>query len=265
MRIMFWNTHNNDNINSIINRIILNYKIDIAVLAEYSDNIDRLVERLSVNYIDMMQYHNPGCDKIDIIGNITNVSPGFQDHHFSIQIINNNYILCAAHLPSQIYSGSDERRRIVIQNIIENIQTHEKKLNSKRTIIVGDMNEDPYDNGCLLSSNFFGIPSRNDAIKESKIIEGKSFEMFYNPMWNCFGDFSHPPGTCYYYNSSNPKNSFWHIFDQVMIRPCLVNDFIEKQLKIITTDGTNTLLDDQGHPNKSISDHLPIIFELKER
>ena len=81
--------------------------------------------------------------------------------------------------------------------------------------------------------------------------------MFYNPMWNLLGDFQYPPGT-YYYKSSQEKTEFWNIFDQVMIRPQLRNRFVDTSLKIITETETTSLVD------KKISDHLPIVFEVKE-
>lgn len=87
--------------------------------------------------------------------------------------------------------------------------------------------------------------------------------MFYNPMWNLFGDFSYPPGT-YYHNGSEPVNSFWNIYDQVMIRPGMKKCFVEKSLKIITDMQKYSLVDKLKHPRKDISDHLPIVFEIKE-
>jgi len=53
------------------------------------------------------------------------------------------------------------------------------------------------------------------------------------------------------------------MFDQVLIRPSLIDIFDVKELKIITTTGTEMLLSDTGIPNKRVaSDHLPLVFEL---
>lgn len=82
-------------------------------------------------------------------------------------------------------------------------------------------------------------------------------------MWNLLGDFQYPPGT-YYYKSSQEKTEFWNIFDQVMIRPQLRNRFVDTSLKIITETETTSLVDKNRHPSKKISDHLPIVFEVKE-
>lgn len=263
MRVLFWNTHNND-INQTICDIIWENKINIAILAEYNASVSNLLDRLSANSVPMKQYLSAGCEKIILLGNIDNIQPGFQSNRFSIQIVAEKLIICAAHLPSSIYGESSGRRRIVIQSIVKEIERTESELNTKYSIIVGDMNEDPYDDGCLSADNFHGLPCKTDALRESRIIEGKSFSMFYNPMWNFFGDFSSPPGT-YYYDGSSIRNSFWHIYDQVLVRPCLLKDrFDERSLRIVTQSGIDSLLDERAHPNKKFSDHLPIIFEIKE-
>lgn len=259
MRIMFWNTYKNTSINQIICEIAKENNVDIIFLAEYEDNIQSLICAL-----DMQSYFTLGCDRIKVIGKKKNVEPGIQGTRYSIQIIENKYILCAMHLPSQMRYGHQERRNIIIQTILNDLQDTEKRLNSKRTIILGDFNEDPYEDGCLSAVNFHGLPSMNDALKSYRIIEGKQFEMFYNPMWNLFGDFNFPPGT-YYYAGSDPKCSYWHIFDQVMIRACLKNEFLKDSLEIITKAGKKDLLNTKGYPNKEYSDHLPIVFEIQEQ
>ena len=88
-------------------------------------------------------------------------------------------------------------------------------------------------------------------------------KMFYNPMWNLLGDFNYPPGT-YYYKGNKEKNEFWNIFDQVIVRPRLRSNFVDKELKIITKTQTVSLVTQNQHPNKEISDHLPIVFQLME-
>ena len=82
-------------------------------------------------------------------------------------------------------------------------------------------------------------------------------------MWNFFGDFEKPPGTCYF-PTSKAECTYWHIFDQVMIRPCLREQFIKESLEIVTHTSAILLIDKKGHPNKEFSDHFPIVFEIKE-
>ena len=58
--------------------------------------------------------------------------------------------------------------------------------------------------------------------------------------------------------------AIWNIYDQVIIRPALRARFVENSLRIIKETKTRFLLDSNGHPDKKISDHLPIVFEIKE-
>lgn len=80
-------------------------------------------------------------------------------------------------------------------------------------------------------------------------------------MWGKFGDRQDgPPGT-YYYDKSRLSEYFWHMFDQVLIRPELVEQFQNSSLEIISKIGGTDLLDRSGQPNsKDLSDHLPIKF-----
>lgn len=155
------------------------------------------------------------------------------------------------------------KRGIAIARIVEEIQIQEEKLGIEKTIIVGDINENPYETGCLGASGFHGIPVYKDTMKKYRVIMDESFKMFYNPMWNLLGDFSFPPGT-YYYSGNEVENSFWNVYDQVMIRPCLRGQFVDDELKILCETKKRKLIDANNHPDKKISDHLPIVFEIME-
>jgi hypothetical protein len=80
-------------------------------------------------------------------------------------------------------------------------------------------------------------------------------------MWGCFGDRTPGPAGSYYYNDSAPLVYFWNIFDQVLLRPELMESL--KELKILDSDGEQLLVNERGRPNASeLSDHLPLLFRL---
>lgn len=262
MKFAFWNVNKNKSINGYIAEIVIENDIDIVVLAEYEDDRYELINQLKNNNMDMSQYFTAGCDRIIILGKVKNVVPANQDKYYTVQVINDKYVLCGMHLPSQMYSGHQEMRNIIIQRILRDIRDIEKVYGDQNTILVGDMNENPYEIGCLSASNFHGIPCYEIAKKLTRTVSDETFKMFYNPMWNFFGDFNNPPGTYYY--ASGPNISFWNIYDQVMIRPGLRKKFMSDSLKILTKTKNKLLLNKNNCPNKDISDHLPIIFEIKE-
>ena len=82
-------------------------------------------------------------------------------------------------------------------------------------------------------------------------------------MWNHFGNFPSPPAGTYFYDSSTQINYYWNMFDQVMIRPDLLEYFHDEKLQILTSAGSTHLLNTSGRPDQQVaSDHLPIMFEL---
>lgn len=263
MKILFWNTSKNPRINSYIQDIIIDNKIDIIVLAEYKANIDSLKSMLYKYDINMNQYESIGCDRITLLGNYKDIEPAFQNAYCSLQVIQSKYILACVHLPSKLHCDRS-KKDIVVREIIYEIQMLEEALSCDNTILVGDFNENPYEFGCLAADGFHGLPDYIEAKRKYRKILGNKFKMFYNPMWNLLGDFSFPSGT-FFYNGNDVENPFWNIFDQVMIRPCLRKKFIDDELKIIYQAGESSLINSKiNRPEKKISDHLPIVFEIRE-
>ena len=206
MKYLFWNTHNNKEINPILCDLIIENDISVVILAEYSANIKTLCTLLKTCGVHMQEGTTIGCERINILVNCrVNIEPELQTDRASFQIINKSTILCGLHLNSQIYSDNEERRNIYIGQIVSNILAVEKKIGTNNSIVVGDFNINPYDKSCISATKFHGIPIYEEARKKSRKVAGQEFYMFYNPMWNFFGDFSEPYGT-YYHSSADTIN-----------------------------------------------------------
>jgi len=149
----------------------------------------------------------------------------------------------------------------------------EKKVKHDRTVIVGDFNMNPFEDGIVGAEGLNAAMSRRVAEKEQRTVDRVKYPFLYNPMWSFFGDSTHadhpplsplhePPGTCYY-PAGESRWHHWNIFDQVLLRPSLLPCFNNKDLQIVTTDGTTRLIDTDGLPERVLlSDHLPILFKL---
>jgi hypothetical protein len=122
----------------------------------------------------------------------------------------------------------------------------------------------PFEAGIVNANGLHGIASRQIAQKKIRRVQNKSYPFFYNPMWNLLGDFTPgPPGT-FYCNSAEHTEYFWYMFDQVLIRPELIDAFSYKDLQILFSDGEQSLLSQLGVPDKKVgSDHLPILFKIR--
>ena len=62
-------------------------------------------------------------------------------------------------------------------------------------------------------------------------------------MWRFLGEHEtgHPAGTCYYH-SSRMITTFWHVFDQVLVPPGLLDRFPEESVQVVTRVGDQSLV-----------------------
>lgn len=122
---------------------------------------------------------------------------------------------------------------------------------------------DPFEAGIAGVQGLHGVRTRALAEKGARTVDGEQYHFFYNPMWQHFTDTDTKAPGSYYYLSSRPVAYFWHLFDQVLIRPDLLQYFQNQQVRIIDHDGEQSLLTDRGLPDDTIaSDHLPLLFQL---
>ncbi len=145
-------------------------------------------------------------------------------------------LLGAVHFGSKMYlSENDQALRCTI--LAQQIREAETRVGHSRTLLIGDFNMNPFEVGMVAANGLHAIMDREIAKKESRMIQGNKYEYFYNPLWNYFGDMTPGPVATYYKDKSTEVNYYWHIFDQVLVRPMLINELSYDTLKIITNVG----------------------------
>lgn len=261
MKILFWNTHRNDKINPYIMKLVEYNEIDVLVLAEYTGDISELNGLLDQSNKRLFKWSTNGCKRIQIWGNYVDITPAEQNKYFSIQIVNKKYIICGVHMYSDLNGEHLDERISLAEEIKYSIKQTTMQLNSENVIVIGDMNESPYDKSCLSAKGFHAMPALKMSDKSSRTIYDREYEKMYNPMWNLFGDFQYPPGT-YYRTDSKLYNPCWYMLDQVIISKSMIPLMVRENLKIITECGKDVLYTDQRYPNTNISDHFPIMCEF---
>ncbi|MGL4553698.1 MAG: hypothetical protein ACRC33_21250, partial [Gemmataceae bacterium] len=173
---------------------------------------------------------------------------------------------------SKLYR-SDDSQTLAAPVFSPVIRRAEKRVAHERTVLVGDLNLNPFDPAMVGAEGLNAVMTRDLALNEVRVVDGQSYPFFYNPMWSHFGDSGHdirppghadhePPGTCYY-SARESRWYYWNMLDQVLLRPTLLSRFDDRDLKVLTTDGTTSFLTARGLPDASeVSDHLPLWFGL---
>jgi endonuclease/exonuclease/phosphatase family metal-dependent hydrolase len=171
-----------------------------------------------------------------------------------------SFLLVAIHWKSLMWrtKGSQDGALFELSRMIMEV---EKARGHDRTVVIGDLNSEPYYDGMISSSGMHAVMSRAVASRGSREVSpfGAS-PFFYNPMWSLYGDESDgPPGT-YFRQGTEELTQFWHVFDQVLVRPALVPLLPKKSVQVPTAAGTISLISASGVP--TASDHFPLIFDF---
>ena len=150
-----------------------------------------------------------------------------------------------------------------VRNLCDVIAVEEAYVKHRSTMLIGDFNMDPYEASMTVADGLHAIMDKEIVRQQTRRVSGKDYLMFYNPMWARLGDESiGPPGT-YFYNRSHALTYFWHTFDQVLLRPELLDCFNPDDLHVVTKAGSVPLLREDGKIDVRQSDHLPILVRLE--
>ncbi|MCX7112587.1 MAG: endonuclease/exonuclease/phosphatase family protein [Proteobacteria bacterium] len=200
---LFWNLKRKNRL-AVLGRLVKNHGIDMIMLAESSLGITDVLLELNSGDDSSSFHYNPGnCERIAIFSKFAkaHVSPIHEDHTITIRHLKppgtRDMLVAVAHLPSKLHQ-SIASQSFAITEIAKDISRMEEKIGHKRTLLVGDLNMNPFEYGIVAASGLHATMDRRIAMKGERIIGGKSFPFFYNPMWSLFGDASlGPPGTYY--------------------------------------------------------------------
>ena len=181
-----------------------------------------------------------------------------------------NRLLVVLHLTSAVRCSEIARNQRandlsrVIQKLEESCNAEAKKEGRQEyaTVVVGDFNLHPFSPGMIGMHGFHAVMDLDRAQKKSRRFNGETIKFYYNPMWNLMGKRGNALGT-YFFDSDQDDNSFyWYTFDQVLLRPELMDEFVWDEFEIIDQVGGNSLIRNNKIYSKKYSDHLPIKFAV---
>lgn len=268
LKFLFWNL-NKKHLVKEITELALERDIDVIVLAEVDFETTNLLLALNQDKVEYFP-ENPisQCQKIRILSkfNYDFIAPISEDTRLTIRELTLPYaekmLIVAVHLVDKM-SQSEKSQHLEAAKIVQIIRNAEIENNTERTLIVGDFNMNPFEDGMIQANSFNAVMSSKMAEKQSITIQEKQYGYFYNPMWSLFGDVKNVVPGSYHYRRNELVNHPWNIFDQVLIRPSLLPNFDKSSLHFVDNVAGKTLLTKSGTPNsKNYSDHLPLVFTI---
>jgi hypothetical protein len=130
-------------------------------------------------------------------------------------------------------------------------------------VLIGDLNANPFEPGIVGAGALNAVMTRRLSQRRARTVNGQAYPYFYNPMWGHFGDRADRYSGTYFYDRGEHVTYFWNLFDQIMLRPALLDCFDPGDLQIISRVGGLDLLSKDGLPNRNVaSDHLPLVFRI---
>ena len=267
MVFLFWNVNNNP-VGPILSKIVEQHDVEVVILAECLDTAAILID---LNATTKNLFHLTDSQRTRVVVYtrfpMQYIKTAHSDKFLTIRHIllpqRREILLAAMHLESKL-RRRDSHQASKSKDVSARIHEVESALGVSTTVLVGDLNMNPFEMGVIHADGLHGVMTRAIARKRERRIGDDVYPFFYNPMWGRFGDSTKgPPGT-YYSTTSSLDEYFWHTFDQVLIRPDLIDSFDEAKLKILTDCDGIEFLRESGKPDGSpASDHLPLLFDLE--
>lgn len=262
MKLLFWNI-NGQNLSEQIDSLVREHQFDFIILAEDRCNPAKRLLELNARRSDY-HYSNTLCERIQFYSRYSSrfVRPKNESKYYSFREINLPFheplLIASVHWKGLTWRSEASQNSSLVE-LARTIREEENRRHINHTIVVGDLNSDPFSSGMQAINGMHAVMSRTIARKGERTMSpfGK-LPFFYNPTWSKFGDESYgPPGT-YYRSSSEEICQYWHAFDQILIRPSLIDGLPKKSLEVITSTGKFNLIGEGGAPH--FSDHLPLSF-----
>lgn len=278
LSILFWNLRGNEtatwdkrgpDLRTRLARLTKALNIDVLLLAESGFDPADIVDALNIGSDEAFCFPASNSHRIQLFTRLPApaIIDQFNDSSDGRLTIRNltpssghPILLAVLHFQSQMHWTRDEQalQTTVVQ---QDVGQTEDLVGHQRTVLIGDLNMNPFDLGLIGAQALNAVMTRDLAQREERTVAARPYRFFYNPMWGCFGDRTPgPAGTCFY-SASGPGGYFWNMFDQVLLRPILMDRLTE--LRIVDGDGQESLLTERGRPRAAeLSDHLPLLVRL---
>jgi hypothetical protein len=266
---LFWNIKRKD-LRGHLAEIVKQHEVDVVLLAEScvqpADMEEALGSSAGYPFAHAPSLFPPCNVQAYTRFDPARIIPEMNENHFLIHRLalpqRGEILLLVCHLSSRLFKDQRDRD-VACHTVVKHLLDIEAKCGTSRTLVVGDFNMQPYDDAVIEAQGWHAAMTRSIALREKRTVAGKEYRFFYNPMWSRLGDESVGPAGTYYYDPSKQIQPYWHMFDQVLLRPALLGCFRNQDLSILTHAGVTQLCRKDDRPDAAVgSDHLPLLVSL---
>lgn len=175
---LFWNLNKNP-LQAITANIAWQRQVDVIMLVECSISSHVLLKAL--NQSDPAAYHyapSIGCEKVEVFSRFSYdfIRPILETERLTIRHLNLpgavDILLAITHFPSKLY-WSDSSQLSECIELSTLIKTAEAQIGHARTILVGDLNMNPFDDGVVNANGLHGVMSKAIAEERTRIVQSK--------------------------------------------------------------------------------------------
>ena len=261
MNLLFWNLNRNDN-TGLIASLVTEKDVDVAMFAEHQQvDVPALARVLGPCYQPGPSWL--GCDKVrSVMKTDLRVRHTWEETRFSVSYIggrDRDYILAMTHLPDRRSSPNVASRLFEIRKLMRRVHTAETQCSCDNTVIIGDLNANPYDSELLQVDALNAIPFKEVLrVHKKRTWHGWDFKYLYNPVLNWLSESTTMYGS--YYRATADAEPYWHCLDQVLVSPSLMDSI--SQFAYLRSIGGEDLVE-KWRPKKKISDHLPLFVTIQ--
>lgn len=202
---LFWNVMKRD-LRPLIAEAVVERGVEVLLLAESGTSDEEVVAALGAATGASYAAMSYPTDKVRIFSRI----PAVQWMRRQTDALNARMaiwsvatgahpgiLLAATHFISKSNAPPDDQLLLAAE-LAKEIKRVEDVVGHQRTVVVGDLNMNPFEPGMIGASALHAVMTRSLASRRERVVQGTPYRFFYNPMWGFFGDRTGgPPGTFY--------------------------------------------------------------------
>src|SRR3954466_3552200 len=175
--LLFWNTNRRD-LSKLAAALAHDVSADIVVMAECTAGFEDLMHAFNFGAGRVYQMDPWFPNRLVILSRYSRNSvtpvrdtPGISIRHYSPPI-GSSFLLVAVHLPSKLHA-SEQDQVFSSARLAREIREAEGKVGHSRTIVLGDLNMNPFEPGVVAAGGLHAIMDRQIALQESRIVQGE--------------------------------------------------------------------------------------------